>query len=51
MLFKKNESSNYDSYRNHFLPIFIVENAHFYRRFSSICVENKGLQKSNNYNK
>ena len=40
MLFKKNESSNYDSYRNHFLPIFIVENAHFCRRFSFVDIEN-----------
>lgn len=51
MLFKKNESSNCNDYRNHFLPIFIVENAHFYRRFSSVGFENKDLQKPNNYNK
>jgi len=51
MLFIKNENSNHNGYRNHFLHQIIVDYAPFYRRFSSVGFENKGLQKPNNYNK
>ena len=40
MLFKKNESSNCNGYRNHFLHQIIVDYAPFYRSFSSVGIEN-----------
>ena len=40
MLFIKNENSNHNSYRNHFMHQIIVDYAPFYRSFSSVGIEN-----------